>query len=100
MMKEEIGGYNDQTSYFPKKGCGILYLQQSYLGFNCKTMHLIAVEGGSGLEGGESNLVTTVLFCKSVLQVWGRAILSLKALGKNLFQASFLASGSSSAVVG
>lgn len=94
-MKEEIGGYNDQTPHFPKKGYGVLYSYQGYLCFNFKTMHLIAVEGGRGLGAGESNLVTTALFSQSVLQVSERDSLPLKALGKSLFQVPFLASGSS-----
>ena len=54
----------------------------------------MAVEGGKGLIWGGERVTWQPLLCspdllkRSVLQVSRKAMLPLKALGKNLFQAS------------
>lgn len=88
-MKEEIGGSRDQTPHFPRKGCGVLYFYQGCFGFNFKTVHFTAVEGGRGLGADgrvtrQPQLCSPDLLRRCVVQVLGGAVLPLKALGKDL----------------
>lgn len=70
-------GHSDQTPHFLKKGGGVFYFCQDCFGFNFKTMHFAAVEGGRGLRGEEpGNHSSVLLVCgEDVLCRWweGRA---------------------------